>query len=421
LNTTPLKHAVEINRRTLAEDCPPDFEFRYLDISTVGTGQLLAEPQKLRFKHAPSRARRLVKEGDTIVSTVRTYLRAVLPITRDTADVVVSTGFAVLSPRAIEARYLGWLAQSSVFVDEVVARSVGVSYPAINPGDLGRIHIPLPRPAEQQAIADYLDAETNRIDDLVSARMRQAGLAGERLAASTDAVVLGLDLPGYAPKSAFFGHAPIGWTETALRHLGCEVQTGPFGSQLHADEYVDDGWPVVNPMNLAGGRIAATPGMSVSNHKRQELSRHVLRTGDIVFGRRGELGRAGLVEAEHTGWLCGTGSLRLRLTRDVLIPSFLKLLLETSALRSYFQLQSVGSTMDNLNAEIVLAMPCLVPPMDQQLSIVDQVHTTRDQLDRLVARADRQVALLQERKQALITAAVSGQLDIAREIAEEAS
>ena len=149
----------------------------------------------------------------------------------------------------------------------------------------------------QQAVADYLDRETARIDALIAARRRMVELLDERFEAFAQLVCIGGvgKLERRSSPSGMYGAIPSTWTETPLRHLGCEVQTGPFGSQLHAEEYIEDGWPVVNPTNLVDGRLVAVEGMTISAEKRAELSRHTLAEGDIVFGRRGEMGRAGLL------------------------------------------------------------------------------------------------------------------------------
>lgn len=185
-----------INRRALREDTPPDLEFRYIDIGTVGHGVLVTEPELMAFADAPSRARRLLRRGDTIVSTVRTYLRAIWPVKGEPADLIASTGFAVLSPGPqIDPRFLGWWTQSDVCVEEIVARSVGVSYPAINATELGNLTIDLPSLPEQREIADFLDAETARVDALVEKNMAMLDLLTERRQALITAAVTGnLDL-----------------------------------------------------------------------------------------------------------------------------------------------------------------------------------------------------------------------------------
>ena len=176
-----IKYLSKINTSALPESTPPDREIRYVDISSVGRGIVQAEPALLTFESAPSRARRLVKHGDTIVSTVRTYLRAVLPIRNPQPDLVVSTGFAVLTPGPdLIPDYFSWVLQSDMFIDEVVARSVGVSYPGINAGEIGDIRVPFPVLADQQRIAEYLDAETARIDALIEKSQRMIDLLRER-------------------------------------------------------------------------------------------------------------------------------------------------------------------------------------------------------------------------------------------------
>jgi len=152
--------------------------------------------------------------------------------------------------------------------------------------------------------------------------------------------------------------------------------------------------------------------MSVDDETRARLARHMLRSGDIVFGRRGEMGRAGLISEREAGWLCGTGSLRLRLVGNQLLPEYLKLLLETGAAKQYFQLSSVGSTMENLNTEILLALPVLVPPIGEQSRVVSVVSRSRAHNFELESKLNRSIDLLSEHRQALITAAVTGQLEV---------
>lgn len=195
-----LKYLVRINERTLKEDTSPAHEFRYVDISAVGRGRLVSEPVPLVFEAAPSRARRLVSSGDTIISTVRTYLRAVWPVEGRTDDLVVSTGFAVISPGPlIQPAFLGWWAQSDACIEEIVARSFGVSYPAINASEIGDLEIYLPPLAVQQKLVDFLAAKTGEIDRTVerlgggasSPRASLAGLLLEKRRALIAAAVTG--------------------------------------------------------------------------------------------------------------------------------------------------------------------------------------------------------------------------------------
>jgi len=176
----PLKRWVRLNASVLPDTTPADYEFRYIDIGMVGTGFLTREPQRLRFGNAPSRARRVLHMGDTIISTVRTYLKAVYYVDGDAEDLVCSTGFAVLTPGpSTQPKYVSYLVQSNTFTDHVTAESVGTAYPAIAEGRLGSFHVPIPPLPEQTAIVEYLDAQTAKIDAAIAAARREIELLRE--------------------------------------------------------------------------------------------------------------------------------------------------------------------------------------------------------------------------------------------------
>src|SRR5664280_538639 len=140
--TRPLKYVVEFNPAVLSEDTDLEAPIQYLDISNVDSDGRIGTPEEMRFCDAPSRARRIVQNGDVIVSTVRTYLTAISRI--EVEGLTVSTGFAVLRPSAaVDSRFLGYWMRSRYVIDEIVARSTGVSYPAINPSEIGQLPFPV--------------------------------------------------------------------------------------------------------------------------------------------------------------------------------------------------------------------------------------------------------------------------------------
>lgn len=162
-----LKYCASINNEVLSETTDSDFEFDYVDIGNVDATKGIMSTETHRFEDAPSRARRIVREGDTIVSTVRTYLRAIASIRKLEGKLIVSTGFAVIRPHLLNPIYMSYALQSPFFVETIVSRSTGVSYPAINASEIGNIFITIPPNDEQQAIADFLTRETGRIDSLI--------------------------------------------------------------------------------------------------------------------------------------------------------------------------------------------------------------------------------------------------------------
>ncbi len=142
----------------------PDYEFAYIDIGAVNTGELIQQPQMLRFATAPSRARRVVRSGDTIVATVRTYLKAVYFVGEEPGNLICSPGFAVLTPRTgTISKYVSYVAQSNAFTDRVTAHSFGIAYPAIAESRLASFHVAVPPSGEQAAIVRFLDHADRRI------------------------------------------------------------------------------------------------------------------------------------------------------------------------------------------------------------------------------------------------------------------
>ena len=198
----PLKRWVRLNARTLGQKTSPDFEFRYVDIGSVQTGRLVKELERIRFEAAPSRARRVLRRGDTIISTVRTYLKAIWYVGEDADDLIASTGFAVLTPgKSVEPEYLGYVIQSSAFVNRVAANSIGIAYPAIAETVLGRFPVALPPTVdEQQAIVARIKTESAPLDDAITRTEEEIKLIREyrdRLIA--DVVTGQVDVLGWQP------------------------------------------------------------------------------------------------------------------------------------------------------------------------------------------------------------------------------
>lgn len=190
-----LMWAASCNDDTLPEETPADYSIEYVDIGSVSLDFGIERTEALAFRDAPSRARRRVRDGDVIVSTVRTYLKAIAPIVAPSENLIVSTGFAVVRPQsALNPGFTKFVVQAGGFVDEVISRSTGVSYPAINASELMRIEIPVPSLEEQTAIATFLDRETSKIDALIAEQERLIALLAEkRQATISHAVTRGLN------------------------------------------------------------------------------------------------------------------------------------------------------------------------------------------------------------------------------------
>lgn len=180
------------------------------------------------------------------------------------------------------------------------------------------------------------------------------------------------------------------WISVTLGDL-CEepggLQTGPFGSQLHASDYHEQGVPVIMPKDIVRNQILEMTIARIPESKADQLKRHRCAVGDIVFARRGEIGRCGLITEREKGWLCGTGCLRFRPSKRV-APSFLIHLLTTAESTQWLISKAVGQTMLNLNTAIIAGIPLKLPTLVEQhkiATILDTWEEAQRMLETLLA------------------------------------
>ena len=182
-----------------------------------------------------------------------------------------------------------------------------------------------------------------------------------------------------------FGSIPPGWQYKTLG-LACaegggDIQTGPFGSLLHASDYVPVGIPSIMPQNIGDNRIVEKGIARITAEDAQRLSRYILRDGDIVYSRRGDVERRALVRSHEDGWLCGTGCLRVRLGEQGADPRFVSLYLGHPSVREWIVRHAHGATMPNLNTSILSACPFLEPPLEEQRAIAHILGTLDDKIE----------------------------------------
>lgn len=194
------------------------------------------------------------------------------------------------------------------------------------------------------------------------------------------------------------------WLNTTLGDLcadgGGGIQTGPFGSQLHASDYVQVGTPVVMPQNIRDNYVDLDGIARISDAELERLERYELLPGDIVYSRRGDVERRALIRPENAGWLCGTGCLRVRLGDDSAHDAtFISYALGLKSTREWIVRHAVGATMLNLNTSILSAVPLRVPGVDEQRAIAEVLGALDDKIAanvRLIEKADALAAALFE-------------------------
>ena len=284
----------------------------------------------------------------------------------------------------------------------------------LNSSIVKSLTLPLPSPLEQERVLNFLDYETGKIDTLIDKQQQLIKLLKEkRQAVISHAVTKGLNpnAPMRDSGVEWLGEVPAHWAVAQLKFNTLEMQTGPFGSQLHAEDYVVDGIPLINPAHMIAGKIIPDSKVTVDVETQERLSRHKLSEGEIIFARRGELGRCAIVTRDQEGWLCGTGSLKARLNGR-LVPEYGYLLITSAGVVSELSLESKGSTMDNLNTETLGRVRMPVPPEVEQDDILNFVENVSGKYKSLIGYAESAIELMQERRTALISAAVTGKIDV---------
>jgi type I restriction enzyme S subunit len=207
-----------------------------------------------------------------------------------------------------------------------------------------------------------------------------------------------------------------GWVATTIETILIELQTGPFGSSLHQSDYQMGGVSVVNPASIQNERIVPIEKMAVGASTLKRLSSFRLREGDIVMGRRGEMGRCAVVTEREVGWLCGTGSLILRLP-CLVSGRFFVLLIGSPYVRDYLGGSAVGATMQNLNQGILLNLVVGLPPFAEQRRIVAKV----DELMVLCDRLEASIATGEEVRRRLLDALLAEALEPVKGDLEQAA
>jgi type I restriction enzyme S subunit len=389
----PLKYCCGMNSETLNEETSPDYELRYVDISNVdSTGNVLGT-EELRFENAPSRARRKVRSGDTIISTVRTYLKAIAYLNDPPDNLIVSTGFAVLRPHpGLHPPFLWRVVQSEQFVQAVQAYSEGVGYPAINPSQLGRLVVWIPKVDEQRAIAAFLDRETAKIDALVAKKERLIELLQEKRAALiTQAVTKGLDptVPMKDSGVEWLGQTPAHW----------EVQPLRWALSVRSGEALDNSeFELTQEEGLEVAVIGGNGVMGYTNRANTD-------TACIAIGRVGALcGNVHLVEPP--AWI----------TDNALVASgirgfdrwYLALLLRVLDLNRW----ATQNAQPLITGGFVKAQRVCAPPDAEQRAIAVFLDRETARIDALVAKVREGIEKLKEYRTALISAAVTGKIDV---------
>lgn len=219
-------------------------------------------------------------------------------------------------------------------------------------------------------------------------------------------------LRGEALKETEIGRVPESWEVVKLEEF-CQrpdglIQTGPFGSQLHSHEYTSEGIPVVNPTHLSGNRINHEDVPRVPKEVADRLGRHYVQLGDILFARRGEIGRHGLVGKAEVGWLCGTGCFLVRANDPRLNNEYLSYFCSIKPVVDWLNSHAAGAIMPNLSTSVIANLPVGLPPLDEQRQIIEAFNALEQKLD----QAEQKRTKLQDLFRTLLHELMTGKVRV---------
>lgn len=306
-------------------------------------------------------SRVIPSHGDLIYSREGTYFGVAAEVPNNT-QVCLGQRMVLIrpDPRAVHFRFLRYWLNSPAVASFIHGQRDGSVAERLNLPTIRALPVLTPTLPEQQAIAEILGA----LDDKIAVNERIA----ETTATLSRAMMQSLwKQGGVSSVTTDQDLTAPGWTRTTLGELcakgGGSIQTGPFGSQLHASDYVETGIPSVMPQNI-GENIISEKGIArITNADALRLSKYLLTEGDVVYSRRGDVKRRALVRRHESGWLCGTGCLRVR-AGNAVEPLFLSHYLGEPEVQNWIQQHAVGATMPNLNTSILGAVPVVLPASD---------------------------------------------------------
>lgn len=376
-------------------------EIDYIDISSVGSGVLMGTTH-YHISNAPSRAKRLVSHGDTILSTVRPNRRSFLFIKNPRPDMVVSTGFAVLrASDKIEPRFLYYLVTNQPFTDYLTANAKGAAYPAVDTEIIGRAKINLPPLHIQHKIASILSA----YDDLIENNNRRIKILEEMAQAIYKEWFVNFRFPGHEKVKMVkseLGMIPEGWE---VRKLATLVETQYGYTETASDEEL-------GPKFLRGTDINKNSFIDWSNVPycqipESKLQNYSLSVGDIVIIRMADPGKVGIIEKEINA-IFASYLVRLKIKSAQLSPYFLFYFLLSERYQGYITGASTGTTRKSASAGVITDVDVAVPSADLREIFEEKIIVIRKMLNNLLDRNTN----LRKTRNLLLPKLISGKIDV---------
>ena len=329
----------------------PDTVFEMYSVPIYETGH----PEYLRGSEIASN-KTIVRKNDVLLCKINPRINRVWVVGDESQyQNIASSEWIVIRTSEYNPEFLAWYFRNPKFQKLMMSEVTGIggSLTRAQPKAVAEYPVPVLPRLEQDAIAEVL----NRVNDMINGRKRELQILDDLVKARF---------------VELFGDPiinPRGFEKVPLSKLA-EIKIGPFGSLLHKEDYIQAGHALVNPSHIIDGKISIDSKLTVSEEKFNELRAYHLRVGDVVMGRRGEMGRCAVVT--ENGLLCGTGSLLIRTNGEV-TADYIQKIISFPSFKKTIEEMAVGQTMPNLNVPIVSGFQIIKPPIEVQKAYYDFV------------------------------------------------
>ena len=404
--TTRLVDLADVNPEHLDSRTDPDYALEYLDIAAITSPGVIGPSRTHTFAEAPSRARRRVRVGDILVSTVRPYLRNFGRIRKAPHNLVASTGYTVVRPRAaVSGSFLYQHVLSNRFVEFLKPRMRGSNYPAVNNADVEVYGLPLPPLTEQRKIAAILSSVDDAIEKaqavIDQVQVVKRGLMQELFTRG---------LPGRHRrfKQTEIGEVPEAWDVVSLARSGATVTSGSRG---WAKYYSDDGALFLRITNLARNtiRLRLNDVRHVAIPKDSAEGRRTrVQTGDLIISITADLGMVGFIPDGIGEAYVNQHLALVRLPDDALRPEFAGYFLATEIARNRFYRLNDAGAKAGLNLPTIMKLTVPKPPRDEQDMAVEVLTAIEERL----AVEEKKLVGLAAVKSALMSVLLTGELRV---------
>lgn len=403
-----LKFSSTYNDESIKEDTNPEKEIEYVEIGSVTLENGVEKAEVMRFKDAPSRARRIARKGDIIISTVRTYLKAIALIEKE--SYTVSTGFCVIRPqKCMDSGYLKYFCSSELFTSEVSACSVGISYPAINASTLMDFHIINPPLAVQHKIVRVLDEKCNHVDSLIANVQAQIEkLKTYKQSLITEVVTKGLD-PNAPMKDSgieWIGKIPDSWNVSRIKYIS------DFGPTCDASKLTNDSIITYTPMEcIKNGYFEPRS----ANYGALSHSLTAFQDGDIVLAKVTpcfENGNIAIMSDLDSNYGLGSSELFVLRPRTIHTRYFFYWLQNRYFLERGRATMTGTGGLKRVSPTFVKGCYIHIPPRPEQEKIADVLDTKCAQINRFISLKESKIEKLQQYKRSLIYEYVTGKKEV---------